>query len=124
MEAVRKDIRNDLFLLQVPVQAILYYFFGNYFINLSFFLGCLISLANFNLMALQTQSLVGVEEKKFQKKAVSGFGVRYLLMAGTLALALSVPQIEPFSLLSGILGVQYVLFGREFFRRFFGWVLA
>jgi len=124
MEAVRKDIRNDLFLLQVPVQAILYYFFGNYFINLSFFLGCLISLANFNLMALQTQSLVGVEEKKFQKKAVSGFGVRYLLMAGTLALALSVPQVEPFSLLSGILGVQYVLFGREFFRRFFGWVLA
>ena len=124
MEAVRKDIRNDLFLLQVPVQAILYYFFGNYFINLSFFLGCLISLANFNLMALQTQSLVGVEEKKFQKKAVSGFGVRYLLMAGTLALALSVPPIEPFSLLSGILGVQYVLFGREFFRRFFGWVLA
>ena len=124
MEAVRKEIRNDLFILQVPVQALLYYFFGNYFINLSFFLGCLVSLANFNLMALQTQSLVGVEEKKFQKKAVSGFGVRYLLMAGTLALALTVPQIEPFSLLSGILGVQYVLFGREFFRRFFGWVLA
>ena len=124
MEAVRKDIRNDLFLLQVPVQALLYYLFDNYFINLSFFIGCLISLANFNLMALQTQSLVGVEDKKFQKKAVSGFGVRYLLMAGTLALALSVPQVEPFSLLSGILGVQYVLFGREFFRRFFGWVLA
>ena len=124
MEAVRKEIRNDLFLLQVPVQALLYYLFDNYFINLSFFIGCLISLANFNLMALQTQSLVGVEDKKFQKKAVSGFGVRYLLMAGTLALALSVPQVEPFSLLSGILGVQYVLFGREFFRRFFGWVLA
>ena len=124
MEAVRQEIRNDLFLLQVPVQALLYYLFDNYFINLSFFIGCLISLANFNLMALQTQSLVGVEDKKFQKKAVSGFGVRYLLMAGTLALALSVPQVEPFSLLSGILGVQYVLFGREFFRRFFGWVLA
>ena len=124
MEAVKKEIRNDLFLLQVPCQALLYYFFGNYFINLSFFLGCLVSLANFNLMALQTQSLVGVEEKKFQKKAVSGSGVRYLPMAGTLALALTVPQIEPFSLLSGILGVQYVLFGREFFRRFFGWVLA
>ena len=74
-------------------------------------------------MALQTQNLSGVEEKKFQR-AVSGFGIRYLLMAGTLALALTVPQIEPFSLLSGILGVQYVLFGREFIRRFFGWVLA
>ena len=124
MEAVRKEIRNDLFLLQIPVQALLFYLFGNYFINVSFFLGCLISFANFNLMALQTQNLLGAEEKKFQKRAVSGFGVRYLLMAGTLALALTVPQVEPFSLLSGILGVQYVLFGREFFRRFFGWVLA
>ena len=124
MEAVRKEIRNDLFLLQIPVQTLLYYVFGNYFINISFFLGCLISLANFNLMALQTQNLAGVEDKKFQKKAVSGFGIRYLLMAGTLALAMTVPQIEPFSLLGGILGVQYVLFGREFFRRFFGWVLA
>tara|TARA_Y100000589_G_scaffold320629_1_gene350771 strand:- start:295 stop:669 length:375 start_codon:yes stop_codon:yes gene_type:complete len=124
MESVKKEIRNDLFLLQVPVQILLYCVFDNYFVNVSFFLGCSVSLANFNLMALQTQSLVGVEEKNVQRKAVSGFGFRYLLMAGTLALALSVPQIEPFSLLSGILGVQYVLFGREFFRRFFGWVLA
>ena len=68
MEAVRKEIRNDLFLLQIPVQILLYYVFENYFINISFFLGCLISLANFNLMALQTQNLADVEDKKFQKR--------------------------------------------------------
>ena len=62
--------------------------------------------------------------QKALKRVFSGFGLRYLMMAGTLGLSLTIPQVNPYALVSGLLGVQYVLFGREFLRRFGGWLLA
>lgn len=124
METVKREVRNDLLLLQIPVFLALGFFFRDYLILLSFFLGSLISLANFNLMVSQSQSMLGAGQENLQRKVFSGFGIRYLLMAGTLSLALTVPQVNPYALVSGLLGVQYVLFGREFLRRFAGWILA
>ena len=124
METVKREVRNDLFLLQLPAYALIIYFTGDYYLCLSFLLGSLISLANFNLLASQSASLLNRGEENLQRRIFSGFGLRYLMMAGTLGLSLTIPQVNPYALVSGLLGVQYVLFGREFLKRFGGWLLA
>lgn len=124
METVKREVRNDLFLLQLPVCALIIYATGSYYACLSFLLGSLISLANFNLLASQSATLLNRGHENLQRKVFSGFGLRYLMMAGTLGLSLTIPQVNPYALVSGLLGVQYVLFGREFLRRFAGWLLA
>ena len=113
MDNLKKEILNDFLIFQGLILSILYAIFQDLSICGGFLVGGAISLGNFNLMVGNAQSL---RDNKGAKGFTAGFGVRYLIMVGVTFFALSIQKFNPFSLVCGLLSVQYVLFLREILK--------
>ena len=120
MDQIKKEIQNDILLIQLLVQPVLYMVFQNVQVNMGFLAGSLISLGNFNLMVTNARGMARSPEGETPagaKRALGSFGVRYALMAATVFFALSLSKFNIYALLVGLFCVQFALFGREIFKR-------
>ncbi|MCJ8346002.1 ATP synthase subunit I [bacterium] len=120
MQELKTEMRNDFLIAQLPLQAILFVIWNMPFLNLSFLLGGLISVANFELMVNKSSKLVGkMDEESDASSFYSNFIFRYMIMAGVVFLAMSSPKTVVPAFLIGLFSIQFILFGKGLFRGIF-----
>ncbi|PCJ19168.1 MAG: hypothetical protein COB02_08965 [Candidatus Cloacimonadota bacterium] len=120
MQELKTEMRSDFLIAQVPVQTFLFLMWFMPFLNLSFILGGLISLANFELMINKSSKLVSqMDEESDASSFYSNFIFRYMMMAGVVFFAMSSPKTVVPAFLVGLFSIQFILFGKGLFRGIF-----
>lgn len=120
MQELKTEMRNDFIIAQIPVQILLFLLWSLPFLNVSFLLGGLISLANFEMMVSKSSRLVAkVTEESDASSFYSNFIIRYIMMAGVVFLAMSSPKLVVPAFLIGLFSIQFILFGKGLFRGIF-----
>ncbi|MCO4782485.1 MAG: ATP synthase subunit I [Candidatus Cloacimonetes bacterium] len=120
MQELKTEMRNDFIIAQIPVQVVLFLLWNMPMLNVSFLIGGLVSLANFELMINKSSKLVAkVTEESDASSFYSNYIFRYLMMAGVVFLAMSTPKLVKPALLIGLFSIQFILFGKGLFRGIF-----
>ena len=85
-------------------------------IGAGFFLGSLISMINFQLMAVDAYDMTGKTPRAARKHAVSRFMLRFAIILGFMALIVTRTELPIAAAFAGLFSVQAVLVAGELFR--------
>lgn len=85
-------------------------------VGLGFLAGALVSMVNFQLMAVDASDFAGKGPDEARSHAFKRFGLRYLIMAGFLAVVITRTDLNVAAVFAGLFIVQVVLLAGEIGR--------